>query len=133
MIMNERSDLEGTGSKPTNISKFPQRKKGIEPSPMAVWRVLSKHCVKPVLKKKKLSFLKSQSGVQLAYNIYFFNGTKRVNNYSYNPVFPASHKGMSSLIVSGKSSAIFTVSYGSVSILYNSISGCFSRKYLVNL
>jgi len=38
---------------PQRISTFLLRKKGIELSPMTVWRVLSKHDVKPVLKRKK--------------------------------------------------------------------------------
>lgn len=40
---------------PQRISTFLLRKKGIELSPMTIWRVLSKYNVKPVLKRKKKS------------------------------------------------------------------------------
>jgi transposase InsO family protein len=40
---------------PQRISTFLLRKKGIELSPMTIWRVLSKHNVKPVLKRRKKS------------------------------------------------------------------------------
>jgi len=38
---------------PQRISTFLHRKKKIELSPMTIWRVLSRHNVKPVLKRKK--------------------------------------------------------------------------------
>jgi len=46
---------------PNRISTFLLRKKGIKLSPMTVWRVLSKHNVKPVLKRRRKADFKRYS------------------------------------------------------------------------